>query len=374
MVTVDEAVRFRLAGHGLAERGDDLLAAAGAIGVQHTPPGSAGQALHARVRDLSPDVVKKALHEDKSLIQVWSVRGAPHVVPTADAAVFTTGLKPCDEESTLHFIRGAAEHLDALGLTASEAVERTLEALPEVLDGRELTKDELGVALADQVRVRKPGKWNEPDGLGKNTYGQSLVRFALYVAGLHGTVCFVSENPARFALTEQWLGKPLPPKEEPRAELVRRYLRCHGPSTPGEFAEWSGVSPRFARESWELVDPAEVRYRDRTAWTLAGDRPEPPRAKGIRLLPPYDPYLATRDRESLVADRQLRERVWRIVGNPGVVLRDGEIAGLWRPRKQGKRLTLTVEAFGELDANELVGEAESLAPFRGASEVRVQTQ
>ncbi|WP_113978596.1 winged helix DNA-binding domain-containing protein [Spongiactinospora rosea] len=355
---------------------------AGATGIQHSPPGSAAQSLHVRLDGLTPAHVTAALTRDRILAQVWSLRGAPHVMGVADVGVFTTGLLPNDEDSCRHFIRGAERHLAAFGLSASTAVEHTLAALGPVLDGRALTKDELGVALAEQVAARVPGvrkgPWEEPDGLGRNTYGQSLVRYALYVAGLYGTVCFVpeGEGAARFALTGQWLGAPVPVWDPltARAELLRRYLRCHAPATPREFAAWSGVSPAYASRSWESLagELTEVRYRDTPAWVLSADTDllrDPPQATGIRLLPPHDPYLATQDRTGLIPDQASRRKVWRTVGNPGVVLADGEIAALWRPRKQGGRLTLRVEPFTTLSAaakTAIDDAAEALAPFRGA--------
>lgn len=61
-------------------------------------------------------------------------------------------------------------------------------------------------------------------------------------------------------------------------------------------------------------------------------RGTPPGPAGVRLLPPYDSYLDQRDRETLLPDKALHRRVWRILGNPGVVLADGHIVRLWRPQ------------------------------------------
>jgi hypothetical protein len=74
-------------------------------------------------------------------------------------------------------------------------------------------------------------------------------------------------------------------------------------------------------------------------------------------------------------DKKHHREVWKTAGAPGTVLVDGEIAGTWRPRKKGHRLTLTVTTFRPLPAGrkKLVrDEAEQLAPLRGASSVTVE--
>jgi hypothetical protein len=98
------------------------------------------------------------------------------------------------------------------------------------------------------------------------------------------------------------------------------------------------------------------------------------RPEGVRLLPPRDPYTQTRDRATIVDPRFHRD-VWKAVGEPGTVLADGAITGVWRPRKSGRRLTVTVTAFGPLPdrhARAVREEAERIAPLRGASSVDVR--
>ena len=66
---------------------------------------------------------------------------------------------------------------------------------------------------------------------------------------------------------------------------------------------------------------------------------------GLRLLASGDPVLLGRDREALLPDPAARKKVWASLGGMGIVLDDGEAVALWRPRKQGKRLDVTVEAL-----------------------------
>ena len=91
----------------------------------------------------------------------------------------------------------------------------------------------------------------------------------------------------------------------------------------------------------------------------------------MRLLAAGDPLLLARDRDALVPDKDLRGRVFRPTGSPGVVLRDGELAGLWRARKKGKRLEVEVEELGSLDLDAVRREAERIAPLRGCTDVAV---
>src|SRR5512146_269404 len=144
-VDPDQALAFRLDGHYLASRSPpgSMLRAAGACGIQNTPPGSAALSLHARVEGLTPGDVERALDIDKTLMQTFSLRGATYVFPTADAAVFTRGVLPGNEDSLRFFIEGAGPAFDKIGMSAVEAVGLTSGALREVLDGRALPKREL---------------------------------------------------------------------------------------------------------------------------------------------------------------------------------------------------------------------------------------
>lgn len=94
----------------------------------------------------------------------------------------------------------------------------------------------------------------------------------------------------------------------------------------------------------------------------------PPAAEGIRLIPPGDPYLQKPNRPLLTPETELRRRLFRPVGSPGAVLRDGRLAGLWRVKAKGKKAELTVEKLGRLTRRDLEEEAQRVAELRGASE------
>lgn len=385
-ITREQILAFRLHSHNLAQRlpAGAFVEAAAVCGVQNSPPGSALLALHARVESVTDAALESALAQ-KTLVQVWSVRAAPLIVPTADAALFTAGLLPQDESELRFFIRGAGDHLDRFALTATELVERTAAALYAVLDGRELTKDELGVALSRQLEPSIPTNlrelWNSPDYWGRT--GESLVRFALNAVALTGAFCVVSHpgRAATFVRTDQWLGRPFTPMdaEQAAADLLRRYLRAYGPSTTHDFAQWAGIAPAQAQRTWQSVaaELTAVKYGSKTLWLPAADLPalaagELP--QGVRLLPPHDAYLAARDRSLLLPDKRLHAQVWRTAGSPGVVVYDGNMAATWRAQTKGGILHVSVLPFADLSHSQRAAietEFEAVAPLRGCRRIAV---
>jgi len=388
-VSKGDVIAFRLNAHHLAERLDEseLLEAAGRCGVQNSPPGSALLAMHARVRDLTQEQVAEAVAEEKTLLQTWCMRGSPFYFPTVDAPVFTTGVLPPTEEAMRHFIFGVQPSLDKLEMSLIEMVELTGAEIRDVLSGRQLAINELGAELAQRIAHKLPKKqrdiWEEEGPYAPDQpLGEGVVHFCIRILTLQRVVCFAPRagNKAPFVLVDDWLGHPIPDTdpEVARAELLRRYLRGYGPSTRGDFAAWAGIYADDTDPWWSLVEdeltPVEFGGR---SWILTEDLDalrSAPKAKGVRLLPPRDPYTQMRDREAIV-DKKYHREMWKSVGEPGAVLANGKITGTWRPRKSGRNLTITIKTFGSLpdrDKKSLQHEAEQIAPLRGASSVDVE--
>lgn len=390
-ISRDRVIGFRLAAHNLTARLDEdrLIDAAGRCGVQDSPPGSALLALHARVVGVTRERLAAAIGREKSLLQTWCMRGAPFSFPTVDAPVFTTGVLPADEQAMRHLIPGVEQAVDSLGMSLSEAVELTAAEIREVLTGRALAITELGAEVAQRIASELPSwqreRWEQegPYAAGQ-PLGEAVVHFCLRILTLRQLVCFAPRtgNKAPFVLVDEWLGGPLPQVDPAtaRAELLRRYLHCYGPSTRADFAAWLGLRARDVAPWWNLVEDelAQVEFAGK-AWMLAEDLGALRSAampSGVRLLPPRDPYTQLRDRHTVV-DPDRQRAIWKTIGEPGAVLVDGEIAGSWRPHKGGRKLTLTISTFGPVTGRNsrlLQEEAEQLAPLRGASAVDVRLQ
>lgn len=357
--------------------------------MQNTPPGSAALSLHARVAGLAPGDIQQALWSDKSLLQAWNMRGAPYVFPAKDRLIFTCGLLPRDEESIRAFIPGVVPALERIGVRATEVVEWAATALVDALDGVERTKDELGRELAAQVSqvltTHQRSTWEEPSWYASGqSLGESVIRFILPVLALQGLCCHTirRENKAYIGRTDQWLGEVQPEviDETARAELARRYLHAYGPSTVHHFSEWAGISPIQALESWQLLDGelVEVSLEKRKTWLLQSDFAgllSLAAPSEIRFLPPHDPYLQLRDRETLIPEKTLQRRIWRASGSPGVLLADGHCLAIWRATKKGNRLVVKVEPFISISQgvrSQIAAEANTLLPYWNCHKMQVE--
>jgi hypothetical protein len=375
-VTAEQVIAFRVAAHHLHEKlpADRLTDAAAVAAVQDTPPGNAGVALAARVAKFTPAALETALQDDRSLLRILGPRGAAHVVARRDGTVFGPGALAAEEESLREQLSGSWPAIDAPGWTATEALASVVGVLVAVLaDAEPRTKGQVSEALHGRVPAEL-----EPwcDACDVHHVPDQLLR----LAGTAGVFCYgwPQESRQMLVATDIWLGEPLGGDvAEARLDLVRRFVHAYGPALPKHFAAWTGISPVEARDRFlslgdELV---EVRLHGGAGFVLAEDLAmleDPPLAGGARLLPAGDPFLAQRDRATLLSDRAQQRVVWRPVGSPGIVLMTGRPVGTWRARATGKRLAVTIEPFGSLGDRQRTAieqAAADVATLRGREEV-----
>ena len=290
--------------------------------------------------------------QTRELVALPNPRTAVAILPASDVATYLEALKPPDERALKAVLLNAAPG------DFEAAREHAVTAIGAALDGRVLSRD----ALHEELRGRLPEELLPWCPACESHHAR---RGLLSVAALEGRLCIAGREGRQntFARTDQWIA--LEPADDARAEFARRYLRHLGPSTHTDLAAWAGIAPSHAKALMKSVEDELVEVGK--AFLLADDLPafeRPPPARGVRLLGPGDPLLVARDRERLIEDKALRKRIWRPVGSLGVVLSDGAPAGTWRARKQGKRLTIETEWFGE--PVDIGGEAERLAVLRGA--------
>jgi hypothetical protein len=342
-LTWPEVLAWRLKRQHLdrrATRGEALGVVRKICGLHAQVMSSAELTLWARVEDLDPDAVQKALWEERSLVKTWAMRGTLHLLPAAELPIWVGAqgvLKP-----RYH----APSWLRHFGLTRKEA-EALIAAIPEALADRILTREELAQEVGRLVGSEELG------GKLRHSWGALLKP-----AAFRGHLLFapsVGQN-VRFARPDQWLAEWQPVETEGAARVVtRRYLAAYGPATREEYARWFGTSsPAQAGRLIESLgeETASVDIEGSQAWMLAEHVPEVEVAEPsgvVRLLPAFDHYVvaAPRDREAVLPEA-LKSRVYRSQGwlSP-VLLVDGRMEGLWRHERKGGRLIVEIEPFAE---------------------------
>jgi Winged helix DNA-binding domain len=347
---VDTVLAFRVAAQGLTTRDRTLAEVAGSFGLQDSPPGAALTAVAARSEHAAE---LDAALESRELVALPNPRTAVAILPAGDVPTYLAALAPPDERALeTVLLRAAPGDFEA-------AREHAVAAIGDALDGRILSRD----ALHEELRGRLPQEllpWCP------GCQSHHARRGLLTVAALAGRLCFAGREgrqPA-FARTDQWMTLDPADPRQARAELVRRYLRHVGPSDHKDLAAWAGIAPAHARALFGTVEDELIEVDG--GFLLAEDAgafADPPPAHGVRLLGPGDPLLGARDKQVLIPDKARRQKVWRPIGSPGVVLVDGLPAGTWRARKQGRKLAFETEWWGApADIGE---EAGRIAALRG---------
>lgn len=378
----DQVSAFRLSRHHLVERApaSALARVAGDMaGAQAQVLSAAQLSLWARTRDISVADVEQALWQDRTLVKTWCMRGALHLIPSKDFAVFVRGSRR-DARSMAWMVR--------VGLPV-DAVERLVRGMRDVLD-RPLTRGEIAERVSASLGVKTVNKSGRGWGGKSNATGFRIGRTVLSLDGIvfisctRGLACFGPNRGAEatFVRPEEWL-PPWDnlPTEKAELELLRRYLRAHGPATVRDFALWTYMTAAGARDVWGRLEAelAPVTLGEQVGWVLRDDLPTLRRAKlespVVRLLPNFDSFLLGLKDKSHLVDAAHYKRVYRPQGwlSP-VVLIDGRVAGVWSFDRKGRRLGVRVEAFKTLraaDRTRVRDEAEDLRRFLGVPELTV---
>lgn len=354
----EQILAFRFARSGLARREAGSLAEAAACPASDFARDAAMLALAARHEGFSRDDYARAVDRG-DLVVAHVVRGAIHALAPADLGLYGRALISTDAGELAVQLGPQVQRLAAeKGFDPVDALAQVAGATQEALGGgRVLGKDDLHEELRQRVH---PDLMPWCRGCNSHHVAPMLWRYASVRAGAR------LDSERRYMLGE-------PGRNRGADEAVRRFLSFYGPARAGDFADWAGVAKPHASRLWEPVEGelSEVSVPKGRAWILsadAGPLESPPKAEGVRLVPPGDPYLQKPNRGLLAPDAPLRKRLFRPVASPGAVIVDGRLAGLWRVKARGRKAEITVERLGSIPRAGLEEEAQRIAGLRGASE------
>lgn len=342
-------VARRLARHGLAEPGpaEGLAEQVAVMCGAHAQIITAAEiSVGMRVAGITRADVQSALWTDHRLIKTFGPRGTVHLLAAADLPIWTGALSALPPRRT---VPQSEQYL------TPAQIDQVIAAIAEALAEAELTVDELTQAL-----VARLGAWVGDPVMPAFQTMWPRWRFVTDTAANSGALCFgpVRGRNVTYTNPRRFLPNFRPaPGPEALAFVVRRYLHAYGPATPQQFARWLNASPRWAADLFTtLGDQLEpVTVEGEAAWMVAGDTALPAeRPAGLRLLPYFDAYgVGSYPREKVFPGRAAeRALAGGQAGNFPLLLIDGTVAGIWHQRRAGKKIVVTVEAFGTLTARQ----------------------
>jgi Winged helix DNA-binding domain len=169
---------------------------------------------------------------------------------------------------------------------------------------------------------------------GLPTEGQILPHLT-WLAAAGGKVCIGPDRDGQrsYVLVRDWLRTPAAgDRDRALAELAVRYLRAHGPATPGDLAAWSGIRAGDATRGWRSIQGrlVEVDGPYGPMWDLKSRGPEEVPAGLVRLLPSFDEFLLGWKDRRFLADAA----TWRLIMPGGgwfhpAVVAGGRPVGTW---------------------------------------------
>lgn len=254
------------------------------------------------------------------------MRNTIHLVASVDVPWLQLAFGPLIQR------RFSSVRWPSLGLTPA-LLSRAAAAVPDVLRGRQLTRHELVVGLADA-------------GVAVPSDPQAPTHLVVYLATI-GLVCHAADRgrDSTFALVSDWLPSgpsvpSVPRGDEALGELARRFFTSFSPATAADFTAWSGLpSSRAIAQIRDELTPADV--LGRPGFRLGTVEP----ARGVRLLGAFDNYLiGYRDRTPM-----LRPEIHRDVFVGGIirptVLLDGRVIGRWRQVRRSSSAEIEVTPY-----------------------------
>ena len=352
-MTVDIA-RFRLHNQYLLKT--ELMQPAQVVqefgAVQSQDYAGAKWALALRLKHDTTDSALDAAFNEGTILRTHILRPTWHFVA------------PADIRWMLELTAGRVHTANAFMYRQLELDRATLKKSYRVLekvlrDGKQLTRPELGAALAKAGIVAE---------------GQRLAYFMMS-AELDGILCSGARRGKQF--TYALLGERAPNarslgREEALAELTRRYFATRGPATLHDFAWWSGLTIESARRGMEMVRSQFASHvvEGKTYWLDPSISPVKIKSPTAHLLPNYDEYfIGFRDRSAigrLVSP--LHAQANAVALNAHIVILDGQIVGGWRRTLKKGAVVIEWRPITELaprQAQAIVAAAGRYARFTG---------
>ncbi len=352
---------WRLSQHGLTPRLNrenfiEIVTHTG--GIQAQVMSAAELALFTRVEELSPQDVRSALWQERTLIKTWAMRGTLHLLSANELPLYVAA-------RDWHSTPAWSNYFASYGLTPLQQ-ESFLSVVPQVLEQGPMTRQQLADAVAKQTGITQLR-----DLIVSANWGSPLKPFAY-----RGELCFGPSQGQNitFVNPKTWVGtwQSIEP-EQALKKIVRLYLQTYGPATPEDFARWWGGSITLAKKLFGTMrdELKEVEIEGWQAFALCVTLEHIQSFKAsetIHLLPMFDVYTLGLGHAFRAHLSQAHKKlVFRPQGwISAVVLVNGSIQGIWQATSRRLQTAVKVQMFSPLTAvtqKMIESEAERLSCF-----------
>jgi hypothetical protein len=347
-------------------------AAGGMVGLHASDPSSVFLAARARVRDVTVELIEKALYEDRSLLRILGMRRTMFAAPVELARLVQAG-------AATRLIAGERKRMAGFlaegGVTdepvawLKEVEEATFHTL--VTDGpafaQELTTKIPG--LAEQIRFGEGTKWAGTMGVSTRV---------LFLLALDGRIARGrprgkwTSSQHRWAPIEDWVPGGLGGADpaDARREIIRRWLSAFGPGTMDDIRWWTGWTVGEIRNALTGIDVTEVDVDGSVAMVLSDDvDPVSPPGPWVAFLPSLDPTpMGWKKRDWYLGPHQ--EALFDRNGNVGPsIWHDGRIIGGWGQNHDRKVVHRLLEPVAAKVRRAVAKEAGAVEEWIGDTKV-----
>ena len=306
------------------------------VGLQSQDPKAAFYGLWSRIADFDPADLDQLIDE-REVVRVALLRSTVFLIDSEDAR----WIRPLVVPAMVKLLR--SNHYKLIGdADPSEVVDYGR----ELLRGNQMTVKDLKTALSE--------RWPAADTSSLVTVVRCLE--SLVQVPPRGT--WRGSATTTYQLFDDWCGagEPAVTGDEAIADLVRLYLRGFGPASINGIQTWSGITGlrpivEAMEADWErakLQGPGGEELFDIEGMAPADEGVDAP----ARLVAPFDNIVLAQgaDRRRVIDDDVFKKTATPNGRSPGFVLVDGRVAGMWNPRKDGKRITVEVEYLLKVSA------------------------
>ena len=328
-------------------------------GIQAQVMSAAELAVCTRVEGLSPQDVRSALWQDRTLIKTWAMRGTLHLLSAKELSLYVAA-------RDWHATPAWSNYFAEFGLTTPAQQESFLSAIPHVLEQGPLTRQQLADAVAKQTGIAQvrdfilSANWGSP----------------LKPSAYRGDLCFGPSQGQNvtFVNPKTWVGtwQSIEP-EQALKHIVQLYLQTYGPATPEDFARWWGGKLTLAKKLFASMrnELEEVEVEGWQAFALCSTLESMQRlevSETLHFLPLFDAYTIgiPRDLEPVLS-QAYKSQVFRPQGwISAVVLINGSMQGVWRSATRRSQTIVKLHLFyspSALIRKRIEAEVERLSDF-----------